>query len=88
MQHNHFLNFDGKIIATWIATKPDLGAVLGSLPAVVAVAGEQAHALAVALDDQAMAVVLDLVCQSGPAGTFGLSGWNAGFNRGLGMRLT
>jgi hypothetical protein len=36
---------------------------------VVAVASEQAHALAVALDEQVVTIVLDLVCQSGPAGT-------------------
>ena len=31
--------------------------------------GGQAHALSVGLKDQAVAIVLDLVCQSGPAGT-------------------
>ena len=35
----------------------------------LSVAGEQAHALPVTLDEQVVTIVLDLVCQSGPAGT-------------------
>ena len=36
----------------------------------MAIAGEQPHALAVALDDQAIAIMLDLVDPSVPVGTF------------------
>ena len=45
------------------------------------IAGEQAHAFAVALDDQAIAVVLDLVIHSRRLGTLvprvGMQGSNA-----------
>ena len=39
--------------------------------------GEKAHALALALDDQAVAVVLDLVKPVRPGRNFGSSRWNA-----------
>ena len=48
---------------------------------VMAVAGEQPHALAVALDDQAVAVVLDFVDPFRPVGDFGAAGRNAGLER-------
>ena len=52
-----------------------------SVAPVVAVAGEQPHALAVALDDQAVAVVLDFVKPFRPVGDFGATGRNAGLER-------
>ena len=55
---------------------------------VVAVAGEQAHALAVTLDEQVVTIVLDLVCQSGPAGTLASRVGMRGSIADLGMRLT
>ena len=55
---------------------------------VVAVAGEQAHALAVTLDDQAVTIVLDLVCQSGPAGTLASRVGMQGSIADLGIGLT
>ena len=51
---------------------------------VVTVAGEQPHALAVALNDQAIAVVLDFVDPLRPVRDFGAAGGNAGFERGFG----
>ena len=48
---------------------------------VVAVAGPQPHALAVALNDQAIAVVLDFVDPLGAVGNLGAAGRNAGFER-------
>ena len=50
----------------------------------MAVAGEQPHALAVALDDQAVAVVLDFVDPFRPVRDFGSAGRNAGLERGFG----
>ena len=47
----------------------------------MAVAGEQANALAVALDHQAVAVVLDFVNQLRPVGDLRRFGRNAGFER-------
>jgi hypothetical protein len=47
---------------------PDQGVALGP---VVAVAGEQPYALALALDDQAIAVVLDLMEPLRPGGNLG-----------------
>ena len=48
---------------------------------VVAVAGEQPHALALALDDQAVAVVLDLVDPLRPVRDLGAAGRNAGLEQ-------
>ena len=48
---------------------------------VMAVTREQADALSAALDDQAIAVVLDLVEPVGPVRNFLRLGWNAGFKR-------
>jgi hypothetical protein len=52
---------------------------------VVAVAGEQPHALALALDDQAIAVMLDFVNPVRARGNLGSAGRNAGLNRRWGM---
>ena len=54
---------------------------------VVAVAGEQPHALAVALDDQAVAVVLDLVDPFRAVRNLGRAGWNAGFEYRHGAKI-
>ena len=54
---------------------------------VVTVAGEQPNALAVALNDQAIAVVLDLVNPFRPVRNLGAAGRNAGLERDLGMRV-
>ena len=51
---------------------------------VMAVAGEQPHPLAVALNDQAIAVVLDFVDPFRPVRNFRRLGRNAGFERGFG----
>ena len=48
---------------------------------VVTIAGEQAHAFAVALDDQAIAVVLDLVNPFPPVRDFGPARRDAGLKR-------
>jgi len=50
----------------------------------VAVAGEQPHALALALDDQAIAVVFDFVEPVRPGGDFGSAGRDARFERNFG----
>jgi hypothetical protein len=49
----------------------------------MAVAGEQPHALSVALDDQAIAVVLDFVQPVGPGRNLGSAGGQARFERNL-----
>jgi len=46
-------------------------------------AGEQPHALANALDDQAITLVLDFVDPRRPVGDFDAAGGNAGFERGF-----
>ena len=48
---------------------------------VVAVTGEQAHAFAVAMNDQAVAVVLDFVDPFRPVGNLGAARRNAGLER-------
>ena len=65
-----------------------LGDQRKSTAPVVTVAGEQAHALAVTLDEQVVTIVLDLVCQSGPAGTLASRVGMQGSIADLGMRLT
>jgi len=52
----------------------------------MAVAGEQPHALALALDDQAVTVVLDFVQHSGRSGTSAALVGMQGSNVDLGMR--
>ena len=52
----------------------------------MAVAGEQPHALAVALNDQAIAVVLDFVDPFRPVRNFGALVGMQGSNGDLGMR--
>ena len=54
-----------------------------SIAPVVAVAGPQPHALAVALDDQAIAVVLDLVDPLGAVGNGFGAARDARFKRGF-----
>ena len=49
----------------------------------MAVAGPQPHALAVALHDQAIAVVLDFVDPVRAVGNLAAAGWNAGVKRGF-----
>ena len=54
---------------------------------IVAVAGEQADALAVPLNDQAIAIVFHFVNPFRPVGNLGPAGRNAGFNAELRMAL-
>jgi hypothetical protein len=53
----------------------------------VTIAGEQAHALAIALDDQAIAVVLDFVDPVRAGRSFGSARRMQGSNGFLRMRL-
>ena len=64
-QHGLAIDHEGGVAVT----ERGLGDQREAIAPVVAIAGEQPHAPAVALDDQSISVVLNLVDQSFPAGT-------------------